>query len=593
MHVRRVKHKHKQGGEVRKVPTDRPQTMMHATPEVRQPRADHGGKTLPADDSIATPATVAVTPQSADSPYDEAPSAAAAAAACMNTAPPRTAMTIIHRAYGPTADLYRDVLRIEPTATDREIRTAYFRRGRQVLKEPDGDGLLESSGYVGGSGRIGSEQQQQDGGAAAGPMSMAAVSQRSKLQFQAVSAAFDILSDPELKRQYDANGTVQPLAAAASLEDTDAARDGEGADADDVDTYRAPSTTVVTGTSLFLRSRSMEGGLRSSLNGRSGLQRNRSCNSSTGSSKRGIRWSNSVEELVIENDCASIASRRSWRCGGSLDGVEDGGGAAAAGAGAGGDKNVDRDDNLSVVSIESAASSVKETLRRLDESAETFTRKEFLDELESSVNTLIDAASRAIAEASAAAGVTANAPNAAALANNDESNNDTKGRTIEAVEKDSVSRKLNFDEPGEDTEPQKEQGEPPKSHADSPKETTSKADTNPKAATEEDPAADFYLFLSTYISGVVQELKGSLDQMGSLCANGELPSPSSCMIQDSELDDLVHMLRTEVDQHVEEINYPFDEIVGGESHLGKTIETFDTESVASTIATERNAPAGN
>ena len=106
--------------------------MMHATPEVRQPRADHGGKILPVDANIATPATVAVTPQSADSPYDEAPpaAAAAAAAACMNTAPPRTAMTIIHRAYGPTADLYRDVLRIEPTATDREIRTAYFRRGR-------------------------------------------------------------------------------------------------------------------------------------------------------------------------------------------------------------------------------------------------------------------------------------------------------------------------------------------------------------------------------------------------------------------------------------------------------------------------------
>ena len=562
---------------------------MHATPEVQQPRADHGGKILPVDDNIATPSTVAVTPQSADSPYDEAPPAAAAA-------PPRTAMTIIHQAYGPTADLYRDVLRIEPTATDREIRTAYFRRGRRVLKEPDGDGLLESGGNVDGSGRIGSEQQQ-DGGAAAGPMSMAAVSQRSKLQFQAVSAAFDILSDPELKRQYDASGTVQPLAAAAALEDTDAARDGEGADTDNVDTYRAPSTTVVTGTSLFLRSRSMEGSLRSSLNGRSGLQRNRSCNSSTGSSKRGIRWSNSVEELVIENDCASIASRRSWRCGGSLDGVEDGGDAAAAGAGAGGDKNVDGDDNLSVVSIESAASSVKETLRRLDESAETFTRKEFLDELESSVNTLIDAASRAIAEASAAASaaakVTANAPNAATSPNNDESNNEAKGRTFEAVEKDSVSRKLNFDEPGKDTEPQKEQGEPPKSHADSPKETATKADTNPKAATEEDPAADFYLFLSTYISGVVQELKGSLDQMGSLCANGELPSPSSCMIQDSELDDLVHMLRTEVDHHVEEINYPFDEIVSGESHLGKTIETFDTESVASTIATERNAPAGN
>ena len=556
---------------------------MMQTPEVRQQPRVNGGKILPIDDEsnadIATPSTVDESPvmsitvqseqQSANSPYDEAPPTATTAAAATTTA-----MSIVYQAYGPTADLYRDVLRIEPTATDREIRTAYFRRGRQVLKEPDGDGVQEGFGAV---RSMGATEQRQDGGGAAGPMSMAAVSQRSKLQFQAVSAAFDILSDPDLKWQYDASGTVQPTLA---MEDAD----------NNVDTSHAPSTTpVVTGTSLFLRSRSTEGSLKSSLNGRSGLQRNRSCNSSTGSSKRGIRWSNSVEELVIENDCASIASRRSWKCGGSLDGVEDGGDAAG---GKNGDGGVD-DDNLSVVSIESAASSVKETLRRLDESAETFTRKEFLDELETSVNNLLGAASRAIAEASAsasaaAAGVAANAANAAESANND----DAKASNIETLEKDSVSRKLNFDDAGKDEVPQKEQGVTSKPNAGT-QETTANADASPKAASAEDPAADFYLFLSTYICGVVQELKGSLDHVGSLCANGELPSPSSCMIQDAELDDLVHMLRTEVDQHVEEINYPFDEIISGESHLGKTIETFDTESIASTIATERNAPAGN
>ena len=554
------------------------------TPGVRQqPTVSYGRKILPIDDEnnpdIATPSTVAESPailitlqseqQAANSPYDEAPPTATAATT--------TAMSIVYQAYGPTADLYRDVLRIEPTATEREIRTAYFRRGRQVLKEPDGDGVQEGAGAA---GRMGAAHQQQDGGAA-GPMSMAAVSQRSKLQFQAVSAAFDILSDPELKSQYDASGTVQPTDTVA--EDAD----------NNIDTSHAPSTTVVTGTSLFLRSRSTEGSLKSSFNGRSGLQRNRSCNSSTGSSKRGIRWSNSVEELVIENDCASIASRRSWKCGGSLDGVEDGG------DGAGGKKvdgDVD-DDNLSVVSIESAASSVKETLRRLDESAETFTRKEFLDELETSVNNLLGAASRAIAEASAsasaaAAGVAANAANATESANN-ERNNDAKGKNSETLEKDSVSRKLNFDDAGKDEVPQKEQDITSKPNTDRTQESAANADAGPKAASAEDPAADFYLFLSTYICGVVQELKGSFDHVGSLCANGELPSPSSCMIQDAELDDLVHMLRTEVDQHVEEMNYPFDEIISGESHLGKTIETFDTESIASTIATERNAPAGN
>ena len=529
-------------------------SLTMQTPEVRQqPRGSPGGKVLPIDEEnndIATPSTVAESP--ANSPYDEAPPA---------TTTTTTVMSIVYQAYGPTADLYQDVLRIEPTATDREIRTAYFRRGRQVLKEPDGDGVPEE-----GAGAVGSI-----GVAAAGPMSMSAVSRRSKLQFQAVSAAFDILSDPELKKQYDSSGTVV-LPACTLAEDAD---------------------NNVSGTSLFLRSRSTEGSsLKNSLNRFHGMQRDRSCNSSTGSSKRGIRWSNSVEELVIENDCASIASRRSWRCGGSLEGVDEGD------EGAGG-KKVDGDgddDNLSVVSIESAASSVKETLRRLDESAETFTRKEFLDELETSVNNLLDAASRAIAEASAAASAAAaNVASATEPANN-ESNNDAKGENSETLKKDSVSRKLNFDDAVKDEDPQKEEGVTSKPNApDSTQETTAKAiaKANPKAATEEDPAADFYLFLSTYICGVVQELKKSLDHVGSLCANGELPSPSSCIIQDAELDGLVHMLRTEVDQHVEEINYPFDEIVSGESHLGKTIETFDTESVASTIATERNAPAGN
>lgn len=585
--ARQVKHKQAQlqAGSVGANRKPIIRRLIMQTPEVRQqPRGIHGGKILPIDDennaAIATPSTVAESPamsialqseqQAANSPFDEAPLAAT------TTTATTTAMSIVYQAYGPTADLYRDVLRIEPTATDREIRTAYFRRGRQVLKEPDGDGVQEGAGAA---GSIGAADQQQGGGGAAGPMSMAAVSQRSKLQFQAVSAAFDMLSDPELKGQYDSSGTVQPTLA---MEDADKY----------VDTSHAPSTAVVTGTSLFLRSRSTEGSLKSSLNGRNGLQRNRSCNSSTGSSKRGIRWSNSVEELVIENDCASIASRRSWKCGGSLDGVDDGGDAAG---GKNGDGGVE-DDNLSVLSIDSAASSVKETLRRLDESAETFTRKEFLDELETSVNTLLDAASRAIAEASAsasaaAAGVAANAANTTESTNN-ESINDAKGKNIETLEKDSVSRKLNFDDADKDKEPRKQKGELPKPNSDCPQETTASADANPKAASAADPSADFYLFLSTYICGVVQELKGSLDQVGSLCASGELPSPSSCMIQDAELDDLVHMLRAEVDQHVEEINYPFDEIVSGEPHLGKTIEAFDTESIASTIATERNVPAG-
>jgi curved DNA-binding protein CbpA len=553
---------------------------MLQTPEVQQSRGSHDadGKTLlSGDDNISTPSTVAVspfmTPQSETdaSPYDEDDATPTGKRTSMSTST-SSAMTVIHQAYGPTADLYRDVLWIEPDATDREIRTAYFRRGRQVLIEEPDEGGVQGGGAVAAGG-------------AAGPLSMAAVSQRSKLQFQAVSVAFDILSDPELKRQYDATGTV-------ALVDTGSY---DPANSKDGDTHShgcaevqeaAPhtTTTVVTGASLFLRSRLKEVGLKSSLNGRYSLQRNRSknldCNSSAGSSKRGIRWSNSVEELVIENDEQSIASRRSWKCVGGLDEGD------AAGEGAGG--NNDGDDSNSVESATS--SSVKETLRRLDESAETFTRKEFLDDLESSVTSLLDAASRAITEAAASTAATATANAANTTESADNSNKGAKSKNIETAGKDPVSRKLDFDKADTDDEPEKQQGEPTHLSSDSPAEdTTAKAKTNPKATTEENSAADFYLSLSTYICGVVQELRGSLGQVGSFCGVGEVPNPCSFVIQDSELDGLVHMLRTEVDQDV----VPFDQDPSGESPLGKTIETFDTESIASTIATERNAPAGS
>jgi hypothetical protein len=227
------------------------------------------------------------------------------------------------------------------------------------------------------------------------------------------------------------------------------------------------------------------------------------------------------------------------------------------------------------------------------------TRKEFLEELETSVTTLLDASSRAITEASAAASAAVATAVPATTESTEKSNDkdaDALANSDSAAEppvKDSVSRKLSFDNADE-----KKTTSP---SDDSPTDATANADANPKAATtgaaaeKEDPAADFYIFLSTYICGVVQELKASLEQMGSYCGgSGELPSPASCIIQDAELDGLVHMLRTEVDQQIDEaVHHPFDEDPIGESPLGKTIETNDTESIASTIATERNAPAGN
>ena len=606
--------------------------------EVRQ---HAGGKALGGsgdNTAIATPSTAAASPDPALSPPSFASASAPShhsehetpdALQSLQLQPGRTAMSIVHQAYGPGADLYRDVLRVGPAATDREIRTAYFRRGRQVLQQPDGDAVLvqqkhqkqkqeestaaeeeldqktvgtstvkdlrarwENKGTdndVGGGGG-GVPSSAPSASPSAGPMSMATVTQRSKLQFQAVSAAFDILSDPELRRQYDDSGTIEPdslTPLCLTLLDGD-----QEGDARPTSTHKKGQGGGTSSSPSPPSSPSSLSSLKNSLPaGRRGLiNRNRSknfdSNSSVGSNnRRGIRWSLSVEELVIENDCASIASRRGWgRCGGGLADVEDGDAAVTKG-------NDGNDEN--------AVSGVQETLRRLDNGAQSLTRKEFLEELETSVTTLLAAASTAITEASAAASaaVAATVPTTAESAEkSDDKDADALANSDSAAEplvKDSVSRKLSFDNADEK--------KTTSSSDDSPTDKTANADANPKAATstaavaaeEEDPAADFYIFLSTYICGVVQELKASLEQMGSYCG-GELPSPSSCIIQDAELDGLVHMLRTEVDQQIDEaVHHPFDEDPSGESPLGKTIEAIDTESIASTIATERNAPAGN
>ena len=119
--------------------------------EVRQ---HAGGKALGGsgdNTAIATPSTVAASPDPALSPLSFASASAPShhsdhetpdALQSLQLQPGRTAMSIVHQAYGPGADLYRDILRVGPAATDREIRTAYFRRGRQVLQQPDVDAVL-------------------------------------------------------------------------------------------------------------------------------------------------------------------------------------------------------------------------------------------------------------------------------------------------------------------------------------------------------------------------------------------------------------------------------------------------------------------
>lgn len=98
---------------------------------------------------------------------------------------PSSHVNIITSAYGKHADIYRDILQIPPSMTsEREIRIAYFRRGRQVLAEkPDETATL--------GGNIN-------------------VSQMAKMKFQAVSMAYEILCNKSWKESYDMYGLYGP-----------------------------------------------------------------------------------------------------------------------------------------------------------------------------------------------------------------------------------------------------------------------------------------------------------------------------------------------------------------------------------------------
>ena len=90
--------------------------------------------------------------------------------------------TII-RGFGPHADLFQDVLHMPQTATDREIRIAYFRRGREILAEGGVRGLDEAA-------------------------SMNDVSNVVRTRFQAVSMAYEIVSNPSWRESYLKHGLV-------------------------------------------------------------------------------------------------------------------------------------------------------------------------------------------------------------------------------------------------------------------------------------------------------------------------------------------------------------------------------------------------
>ena len=92
--------------------------------------------------------------------------------------------------FGPNADLYQEVLGVDRDATSREIRAAYFKRCRESL--------FEQRNIVNMS-------------------TITSVSNKTKLKFQAVSYAYDVLSNPVTKHQYDTMGIIPQLQSDSSL----------------------------------------------------------------------------------------------------------------------------------------------------------------------------------------------------------------------------------------------------------------------------------------------------------------------------------------------------------------------------------------
>jgi len=132
-----------------------------------------------------------------------APPATAAA-----TPIPASKIQSIRDVYGPHADLYRDVLLLpQPEAvTPATLRTAYFRRARQVLTTPKQPSLPKQPSPVSATANVNDYQHDDD----------AAMAPTAKDRFQAVTKAFEILSNPSWKAYYQEHGLEVEMVEAAA-----------------------------------------------------------------------------------------------------------------------------------------------------------------------------------------------------------------------------------------------------------------------------------------------------------------------------------------------------------------------------------------
>ena len=177
---------------------------------------------------------------------------------------PQSHVDIINQVFGDDCDLYRDVLLVDSKrASDRQIRVAYFRRGREVLANAQGDKKRFSG-----------------------------LTASSKAKFHAISLAYEIVNRPEWRKSYDIHGWDQSKVEAS----------------DDV-VARPPiphylQMPKVEASSADLTPNAI-GTAKSSVVPDSILRpgaRSRGLRRSDSSSNNNIRWSEEVEELVYRRD---------------------------------------------------------------------------------------------------------------------------------------------------------------------------------------------------------------------------------------------------------------------------------------------------
>lgn len=217
----------------------------------------------------------------------------------------RQILSIVFAAFWDRADLYTDVLALyNDTPTSRQLTLAFLRQGRLVLatpiESPDdmtllsaGAGVLASGGVTGG---------ESDGMSTVSVVRAGTpVSRKAKLKFQAVSLAYELLRDEDMRKAYDEwrkwNLRLPPP---VLVEDTDHLEEE-----DDVDSFvprHCPDTSRLPKHSLKYRDDVNVTSILRNSNRPSSMRKNQSEKERTKLPKdkqKVIRWNEEVEELTI------------------------------------------------------------------------------------------------------------------------------------------------------------------------------------------------------------------------------------------------------------------------------------------------------